>query len=84
MMRAEADQKLGYAPKALDGWSECARVWAIGCEPQALPRVAEPAPVGAAEPRDVFIFMINGAKERAPAAAMALLQRLGFESAELP
>ena len=30
---------------------------------------------GAAQ-RDVFIFFINGAKERAPAAAMALLERL--------
>ena len=27
-------------------------------------------------PRDVFIYFINGAKERAPGAAMALLQRL--------
>jgi uncharacterized protein YecE (DUF72 family) len=27
---------------------------------------------------DVFIFMINGAKVRAPAAAMALQQRLGI------
>ena len=29
------------------------------------------------QPRDAYIFFINGAKERAPAAAMALLQRLG-------
>jgi uncharacterized protein YecE (DUF72 family) len=28
-------------------------------------------------PRDAYIFFINGAKERAPAAALALLQRLG-------
>ena len=27
--------------------------------------------------RDAFVFFINGAKERAPAAAMALLERLG-------
>jgi hypothetical protein len=26
--------------------------------------------------RDVFVFFINGAKERAPAAAQALLDRL--------
>jgi uncharacterized protein YecE (DUF72 family) len=31
---------------------------------------------GGARPRDVFIYFINGAKERAPAAAMALLERL--------
>jgi uncharacterized protein YecE (DUF72 family) len=28
--------------------------------------------------RDAFVFFINGAKERAPAAAQALLQRLGW------
>jgi hypothetical protein len=27
--------------------------------------------------RDVFIYMISGAKVRAPAAAMALIQKLG-------
>jgi uncharacterized protein YecE (DUF72 family) len=32
---------------------------------------------GGSRPRDVFLYFINGAKERAPAAAMALLQRLG-------
>ena len=31
---------------------------------------------GNATPRDLFIYFINGAKERAPAAAMALLERL--------
>lgn len=30
----------------------------------------------AARPRDVFLFFISGAKEKAPAAAMALLERL--------
>ena len=28
------------------------------------------------KPREVFVYFINGAKERAPAAAMALLARL--------
>ena len=27
--------------------------------------------------REAFVFFINGAKERAPAAAMAFLQRIG-------
>jgi uncharacterized protein YecE (DUF72 family) len=31
----------------------------------------------APEPREVFLFFIAGAKERAPAAARALLDRLG-------
>lgn len=32
---------------------------------------------GGSRPREVFVYFINGAKERAPAAAQALLQRLG-------
>jgi hypothetical protein len=31
-------------------------------------------------PRDVFVYFINGAKERAPAGAMALLAELGVNS----
>ena len=31
---------------------------------------------GGTRPREVFVYFINGAKERAPAAAMALLARL--------
>ncbi len=75
LMRSEARLNSGYAPKALDRWAEAARVWAEGGEPAELPRVEAPAPAG--KPRDVFLFFINGAKERAPAAAMGLLQRLG-------
>lgn len=33
-----------------------------------------------ARPRDVFVYFINGAKEQAPAAALALLQRGGMRS----
>jgi hypothetical protein len=36
-------------------------------------RFAEPAPE---VPRDTFVFFINGAKVRAPAGAMALIQRI--------
>jgi uncharacterized protein YecE (DUF72 family) len=39
-----------------------------------LARIASPAK--ASGERDVFVYFINGAKERAPAAAMALLDRL--------
>ena len=50
------------------------REWRDGGEPTGLPRVeAPPAPVA---PRDVFLFFISADKEKAPAAAMALLERL--------
>ncbi|MBX3654197.1 MAG: DUF72 domain-containing protein [Ramlibacter sp.] len=74
LMRTEARYKHGCAPTALDRWAQVAQTWAGGGEPGELPRVA---PAGRkAAPRDVFMFFISGAKEKAPAAAMALLERL--------
>jgi len=51
-----------------------------GYEPKALDSWAERAQTWAAspKPRDVFVYFINGAKEKAPAAAGALLERLGW------
>jgi uncharacterized protein YecE (DUF72 family) len=74
LMRAEAALASGYGPKALDQWAAHARQWSEGGEPDELPRVGDAC---AKKPRDVFIFFINGAKERAPAAAMALRERVG-------
>ena len=42
--------------------------------PDAVPRIE--APPGLVAPRDVFLFFISADKEKAPAAAMALLERL--------
>ena len=74
LMRSEAKIATGYAPAALDAWARRAREWARGGEPADLPRIAPP--IAASGERDVFVYFINGAKERAPAAAMALLDRL--------
>ena len=42
-----------------------------------MAELATIAPAASAkQPRDVFIYMISGAKVRAPAAAMALIERL--------
>jgi uncharacterized protein YecE (DUF72 family) len=74
LMRTQSEVPTGYSPKALAQWAENAKVWADGGEPEGLPCVEEtPAPV---KPRDVFMFFISGAKERAPAAAMGLLKAL--------
>ena len=65
----------GYSDEALDGWAGAARLWAAGGAPEGLPCAGvEPVPK---TPREVFVFFINGAKVRAPAAAQALLARLG-------
>jgi uncharacterized protein YecE (DUF72 family) len=64
-----------YAPADLDRWADRLRAWANGGEPDDLPRVdAAPAPSSA--PRDVFAYVIHEGKLRAPAAAMALIERL--------
>ncbi len=66
--------KAGYPPKALDAWAKRAKLWAKGGHPADLPRVdKKPA---TKRPRDVFIYFIHEAKLRAPAAAMALIERL--------
>jgi uncharacterized protein YecE (DUF72 family) len=75
LMRTEAEIETGYDAAALDRWAERARRWAGGGEPADLPRV-EAASAKGSQPRDVFMYFISGAKERAPAAAMALIERL--------
>jgi len=74
LMRTQAKVETGYAPPALDAWAKRAREWAAGNEPADLPRIGAPTPSG--KPRDVFVYFISAAKERNPAAAMALLSRL--------
>ena len=74
MMRSSPDLANGYEPSAIGAIAECARSWAAGSEP-VVPRI-EPASTGPAASRDVFLFFISGAKERNPAAAMALIERL--------
>ena len=77
LMNAQSDVPTGYAPEVLAAFAACAQAWAGGGEPTGLPRVAGDTGAPASAPRDVFMFMINGAKERAPAAAMEVIRRLG-------
>ena len=71
---AEERHPAGYAPAVRDGWAERARGWAAGCAPGGLPYVVATPPE--TRPRETFVFVINGAKVRAPAAARALIDRL--------
>jgi uncharacterized protein YecE (DUF72 family) len=71
----QPDEPTGYPPEGIDRLAAMCRAWAEGHVPAGLPMV------GASDdkPRaggDVFAFLINGAKERAPAAAIALAERL--------
>lgn len=75
MMRTRSELEDGCDPAVFEHLAACARAWQRGEEPSGVPRVAAaPAKV---EPRDVFMFFISGAKERAPRAAMALRRALG-------
>jgi uncharacterized protein YecE (DUF72 family) len=71
---AKAEIETGYAPEELDKWASVARTWERGEEPAQFPLIApKTAP---RKSSDVFIYFINGAKERAPAAAEAMIKRL--------
>jgi uncharacterized protein YecE (DUF72 family) len=74
LQRAEEGEAKGYPSRDLALWAKRARTWEEGGEPRDLKNIAGPGAKAAR--RDVFIFMINGAKVRAPAAAMALIERL--------
>jgi uncharacterized protein YecE (DUF72 family) len=75
LMRTVKTEPTGYSQAALATWAERAKTWASGGEPTDLTRLqserAKP------QPRDVFVFFISGAKERAPLAARHLLAVLG-------
>ncbi len=75
LMRSQAQIETGYPPDDLDRWRQRALLWADGGDPGDLPRLG--AATETQRPREVFAYFISSAKERNPAAAIALLQRLG-------
>ena len=75
IMGATENEERGYSDAALDQWASRAKTWAAGGSPKDLATVA-PAPKSDAEGREVFLYVISGHKERNPAAAMALIERL--------
>ncbi len=74
LQRTCEKEKSGYPARALALWAKRARQWGAGGAPDDLAALVAPSP--ASGKRDVFIYMISGAKARAPAAAMALIDRL--------
>ncbi len=73
LMKGRDEIETGYELPALDDWAVRARRYAEGGSPPDFPLVAPPAEE---TPRDVFAFFISEGKIRAPAAAMALADRL--------
>jgi uncharacterized protein YecE (DUF72 family) len=74
LQRTAERNRTGYPPRLLDDWAERARTFADGRAPDDLGTIAGTVPPKAK--RDVFVYVISGAKVRAPAAAMALIERL--------
>lgn len=75
IMGTEEKHKLGYPKKTLDDWAERAEAWAAGKVPTGLETVAKAK--GDGEARDVYLYVISGHKEHNPAAAQALIERVG-------
>ena len=74
IMGTSSDHPDGYDAAALESWVARAKALAAG---QGLDGLAAPvAEPGPQAPRDVFLFVISGEKERNPAAAQALIARL--------
>ena len=76
LMNTESQYATGYPPRRISFWADCARDWAAGGNPSSLPRVEELNAKTKGKAREVFAFFISGAKERAPAAAVAMLKQL--------
>jgi len=75
IMGTEDAQRQGYSAAALTRWAKRAGEIAAGKPPGGLVLIAgQTAPK--AKPREVFLYVISGAKRRNPAAARALLARL--------
>ena len=84
LMMTDSTEPTGYPPERIAGWAEAARAWASGDAADGLPLADPASATTAAKPRDVFAFFISGAKERAPAAAQAMLAELGFTPSPMP
>ncbi|WP_115528468.1 MULTISPECIES: DUF72 domain-containing protein [Xanthomonas] len=75
LMRSQARLHAGYPAPALKRWAERIQAWRRGDDPADLPHI-DSTPQATNTPREVFVFFISAAKERNPAAAMALLKEL--------
>jgi uncharacterized protein YecE (DUF72 family) len=70
-----------YPPAELDRWASRFAAFAAGGQPGDLACI-DPASAPEPAPREVFVFFIHEGKVRAPAAAAALLQRVGQAPAD--
>jgi uncharacterized protein YecE (DUF72 family) len=75
LQRGKDSVPTAYPPKDIAAWSQRLRVIAEGKLPKELPQI-DAAHQPKAVSRDVFAYVIHEGKVRAPAGAMALIERL--------
>jgi uncharacterized protein YecE (DUF72 family) len=75
LQRGEDEVPTAYQPKQIGEWAKRLETWADGKEPKDLDRVDDKHKLKAT-PRDVFAYVIHEGKIRAPAGAMALIEKL--------
>ena len=68
------DVPTAYSPADLDAWVDRFRTYAAGRAPSDL-QMAAPATPAPVTPRDVYAFVIHEGKVRAPAAALAMIDK---------
>lgn len=79
LQRGDDALDTAYPPAELDRWAARFKTYARGDAPDDLQPV-DGAHAAVRQPRDAFAFFIHEGKVRAPAAAMALLARVGEPS----
>jgi uncharacterized protein YecE (DUF72 family) len=73
IMGTRPKEKQGYSESALERWALRAKAWASGASPDGMKFVD--ARSGDGKSRDVYLYVIGGAKVHNPAAAMALINK---------
>ena len=84
LMRSRAGEPNGYPEAELRRWATRIQEWSRGGVPADLPYLEAPVASAGTTARDVFVFFIAAAKERNPAAAMALLRLPGIAARTIP
>ena len=74
LQESRSEEPNGYSPADITKWARRIEHWAAGGVPDDLPVLGDEKPPEI--PRDCFVYVISGAKQRAPAAAMALIEEL--------
>ncbi|HEY4542181.1 MAG TPA: DUF72 domain-containing protein [Noviherbaspirillum sp.] len=85
-VRLHGEQELyasGYSDEALDRWASRIRAWHAGVEPQDARLVCQTAEL-VATGRDVYCYLDNTMKARAPFDARYLIDRLSLDAGLIP